>query len=399
MDIFYQLVETIVILAVILIFGGSLFVRLTFSAHRVKQDHTLTPTVTVLMSCFNEGQAVYETIQKVLESDYPTDKLSVIVIDDCSKDDSWKWIQDAASGRSNVRVFKNEHNLGKSKSLLRALKMADGELILNVDSDGALHHRAIRELASCFVDEKIGGVGGNIMVRNANKNALTEMQALQYNMAFQISKVGETFSGSVNCISGALFMIRRSLYDRIAPSIESRSWLGMEVKEGEDRFMTNLILNLGFRTVINNRAKVFTDVPESFSAFFSQQLRWRRGFFRTFLWMMNPRIVKAKVNKTSVYSLVRLYGTALLAFLIPSLILWILMTHGIVMLIMMKLYLMLLICVISSISYVIATHIGNPLKLSAVPFLMLPLWTLVDLTFITALAGLTLGSASWETRT
>jgi cellulose synthase/poly-beta-1,6-N-acetylglucosamine synthase-like glycosyltransferase len=253
-------------------------------------------------------------------------------------------------------------------------------------------------MASCFIDPEIGGVGGNVMVRNANQNHLCEMQALQYNMAFQISKTGETFSGSVNCISGAIFMVRKTIYDQIAAEIDDRKWLGMEVKEGEDRYMTNLILNLGFKTVVNNRAKVFTDAPSTFKAFFSQQLRWRRGFFRTFLWLLKPSIFKKKSKTSTTLSFIRLYSTAALALLIPMLITWVLIVHGLVALVILKLYMMMLVCALSMTSYIIARRIGNPIKLSAIPFLILPLWTMVDLTFLTALAGLTLSSSNWETR-
>jgi hyaluronan synthase len=398
MDIFYYLIQSIVVLAVVLIFCGSMFVRLAFRGHRVLQDHSHTPTVTVLMSCFNEGQAVYETIKKVLESDYPTDKLFVIAIDDCSKDDSWEWMQKAAEGHPNVRVVRNEKNLGKPKSLLKALALANTELILNIDSDGVLHHRAIIELASCFIDEKVGAVGGNVMVRNSLANWLTQLQTLQYNTAFQMSKINETFSGAVSCISGAIFMVRRSIYEGLREEIANRNWLGYEVKDGEDRFMTNLILNLGYKTIVNNRAKVFTDVPENFKAFFSQQIRWRRGFVRMLLWSLQCTNLRLKVRNTSPFSVFRFYAMCLLMFVIPALIAWVLITQGIMMLVFYKLQALVFMALVHGVNYLIARQIGNDIHLGPLAFIVAPMWMLVDLTLLTALALFTLTSVSWETR-
>lgn len=398
MDLFYQLVESIVILAVVLIFCGSMFVRLAFKGHRVKQDYTYTPTVTVLMSCFNEGQAVYETIKKVLESNYPPEKLFIVAVDDCSKDDSWGWMQKAAEGHPNVRVIRNEKNLGKPKSLLKALSMADGELILNIDSDGVLHHRAIIELASCFVDPRVGAVGGNVMVRNSNTSWLTQLQTLQYNTAFQMSKINETFSGSVSCISGAIFMVRRQIYETLRPEILGRNWLGFEVKDGEDRFMTNLIINLGYQTIVNNRAKVFTDVPDNFKAFFSQQIRWRRGFVRMLLWSLQYDNFKLKIKNTSPFAIFRFYTMCLLMFVIPALIMWVLITQGLFMLVMFKLQALILMAIVHGVNYLIARNIGNDIHLGVIPFVIAPMWMLVDLTLLTALALFTLTSVSWETR-
>lgn len=394
----YPLIELIVILAVVLIFCGSMLIRLVFRGHKVKQDFSYQPTVTVLMSCFNEGKAVYETIKHIVESDYPKEKLNVIAIDDCSKDDSWKWMQKAAKEFPNVQAHKNEYNLGKPKSLLKALDMSSGDLILNVDSDGAIHKRAIAELASCFYNPIIGAVGGNVMVRNSLTNWLTQLQTLQYNTAFQMSKISETFSGAVSCISGAIFMVRRSIYVALKDPILNRNWLGHEVKDGEDRYMTNLILNMGFKTIINNRAKVFTDVPDNFKSFFSQQIRWRRGFIRMLMWSLTPSNLLLKVKYTSPFSIFRFYLMCMLMFIIPMMITWVIITQGVMSLILFKLQAVILMTLIHGINYVIARNIGKDIILNPIAFIVAPFWMLVDLTVLTAIALFTLTSVSWETR-
>src|SRR4051812_39598667 len=54
-------------------------------------SHTYEPTVTVVVPLYNEGKGIYRTILSLLEQDYPADKLSIVVVDDCSKDDSFAW--------------------------------------------------------------------------------------------------------------------------------------------------------------------------------------------------------------------------------------------------------------------------------------------------------------------
>lgn len=398
MELLYVLTEVIALFAIVLVFCGSVFVRLAFNGAVVRQDHAHTPSVTVLMACFNEGESVYQTIKHVVESNYPKGKLFVVVVDDCSKDDSWAWMQKIAALHPNVTVRRNEKNLGKSKSLLRGLSLANTELILNVDSDGALDPQAIAELAACFVDPRVGGAGGNVLLRNSTKNWLTQVQTIQYNSIFQTAKVGETFAGSVNCISGAIFMLRRSIFEDIREEIESRSWLGHEVREGEDRFMTNLIINSGYRTVVTNKAKVFTDAPDNFRTFFLQQLRWRRGFFRTLVWGISPSVVKKKVRHTSAVSIFRFYFLLMLAFMIPALFTWLLITGSIITLLMMKMQLFVLFTLIHAGNYIVARRSGEKLHLGVLPFIALPMWMMIDLTLLTALAAFTLTSVSWETR-
>lgn len=377
---------------------GSLLARLAFKADKIKQDFTYQPTITILMSCFNEGESVYTTIKSVVEAEYPKENLFVIAIDDCSKDKSWEWMQKAAADFPNVRVYRNESNLGKPKSLLKALAMADTELILNIDSDCGLHPRSIIELTSCFADPTVGAVGGSVLVRNMSKNLLTQMQAIQYNTSFQIAKMGENLSKAVNCISGCLFAVRRSIYDELAPAIKSRTWFGHEVKDGEDRYMTNLILSLGYKTMVNLKSIVYTDVPEKFPQFFSQQLRWRRGFVRMFLWSMRPAVIIDKADKLSFVAFIKHYAICSLLILMPIFAIWIQTTEGIVAFIDLKFHFMLLIVTVHGISYMMAKAAGNELTVSPIAFIITPFWMIIDLFFLTVLAFATLTSVSWETR-
>ena len=59
---------------------------------RGKLDETIDgyePTVTVVVPLFNEGRSIYDTIVALARLDYPREKLSITVVDDCSTDDSY----------------------------------------------------------------------------------------------------------------------------------------------------------------------------------------------------------------------------------------------------------------------------------------------------------------------
>jgi cellulose synthase/poly-beta-1,6-N-acetylglucosamine synthase-like glycosyltransferase len=50
---------------------------------------TFQPTVTVVVPMFNEGANIRGTLESLLALNYPAGKLDIIVIDDCSTDDSY----------------------------------------------------------------------------------------------------------------------------------------------------------------------------------------------------------------------------------------------------------------------------------------------------------------------
>ena len=248
---------------------------------RVKQDFSLEPTVSILLPCYNEGPDVYDSIKTILSCDYPEDKFEVIATDDCSKDDSFEWIQKAAEDfPGRVIARRNQKNLGKSRTLIGASHASTSDIIIVIDSDCIFAEDTIRQLVSCFASPKMGIVGGKVGVRNPNVNALTQVQAYVYFLAFDLWKTEENWTKSVTCVGGYLLAIRRHLFERIEPAILSRNWFGVEVIEGEDRYITHHALLLGYDTYVNTDARCWTKAPEEYPPFFKQQYRWRKSGIR-----------------------------------------------------------------------------------------------------------------------
>jgi hyaluronan synthase len=100
------------------------------------------------MPCFNEGKTVYQTIQSIRRSNYPSEEFEVIAQDDCSVDDSYEWLLMVRRDFTNIRVRagRNEVNSGKARAVCNALELSTAEIIVSIDSDCIFHPNAIREL-------------------------------------------------------------------------------------------------------------------------------------------------------------------------------------------------------------------------------------------------------------
>jgi hyaluronan synthase len=279
--------------------GGIL--RITNPSVGVKKDYAYQPTVSILLPCFNEGDHVYHTIRSINESDYPKDKLEVIATDDCSVDDSYQWILNAAQEFPNVVAMKNAKNLGKTETLLNALARSQAEVVIIVDSDTALGPTCIRELMACLADTRLGAVGAPARVRNSNDNSLTTFQTYLYFIGFQLGKVPENITRTIGVIGGYCFAIRRNLFEEIRPKLEARNWFGAKVKDGEDRFITHQILLNGHGTYMDMSALCWTTVPNTYAKYFGQQLRWRRTTIRDFFFSLRTHGQIGKVNASLLY--------------------------------------------------------------------------------------------------
>jgi cellulose synthase/poly-beta-1,6-N-acetylglucosamine synthase-like glycosyltransferase len=74
------LVSLIVILCLLISivkYTLALILKWSVPGAKVKKDYTYQPAVGVLMPCFNEGKTVYETIESISKSNYPSDKFDL----------------------------------------------------------------------------------------------------------------------------------------------------------------------------------------------------------------------------------------------------------------------------------------------------------------------------------
>ena len=202
------------------------------------------PTVTIVVPLFNEGDSIYDTIISLVSLDYPPEKLTVTVVDDCSTDDSYEWACRAARiFPDRVRVLRNPYNMGKRKGINHAVREAeDAEIIVSVGSDVIVDRGAVRALVARFTADDIAAVGGRVHVTNANENWLSRMQTIKYFFGQEVLKNLERTMASVMCLSGCLTAYRRSVLMELEPILEDRNLFGVPIKYGEDRFLTRQIV-------------------------------------------------------------------------------------------------------------------------------------------------------------
>jgi len=254
----------------------------------VPVDEKFTPGVSILVPCFNEKEWIVKTIVGCANQYYPPDKLEVIVIDDCSTDGSQEEIKngialvrdaDPLHDPSRFSYVLRKFNSGKREVLAHAAGLARHELLVFVDSDSFLDPFAIINLVQPFRDSKVGGVSGRTDVANTYTNVLTKMQSVRYYIAFRIMKACEGYFDAVTCLSGPLACYRKDLVMKYRDDWINQKFMRRRATFGDDRSMTNFILR-NYRTDYQDTAVCYTIVPNGYSTFLRQQMRWKRSWLR-----------------------------------------------------------------------------------------------------------------------
>jgi hyaluronan synthase len=246
-----------------------------------------TPFMTVIIPAYNEGAMVLESIESVARARYPRNRLEVLVVDDGSKDDTWAHIQRAAERFPNlVRPIRFSRNRGKRAALAVGFEQALGEIVVTLDSDSAIDPGSLLALAGPFRNPRVGAVAGKVKVYNRKEGLIPRMLHVRFIVAFDLLRAAESVYGTVYCCPGALTAYRTSVVRDVLESWLNQSFLGAPCTIGEDRALTNRILESGYDTVYQRSAVVHTIAPVSYSKLCKMFLRWDRSYIREELYFM-----------------------------------------------------------------------------------------------------------------
>lgn len=124
------------------------------------------PKVSIVITTYNRCQLLARALETIIYQCYPTDLLEVIVIDDCSTDNTPNYLDKISKQPSNIRVLRNNSNVGQTISLIRAIESSTGDLIGWVDDDDFLHPDCIRLCVEQFLNTKIDLVYTDYFVCN-----------------------------------------------------------------------------------------------------------------------------------------------------------------------------------------------------------------------------------------
>ncbi|MEP6677562.1 MAG: glycosyltransferase family A protein [Ferruginibacter sp.] len=110
------------------------------------------PMVSVLMTAYNRESYIEEAIESVLSSNYTNFEL--IIVDDCSTDNTVAIAKGYELKDSRVKVFINEKNLGDYPNRNRAAGYATGKFLKYLDSDDAFYPGGLEYCVRCMENNK-----------------------------------------------------------------------------------------------------------------------------------------------------------------------------------------------------------------------------------------------------
>ena len=222
-------------------------------------------SVSFIVPIFNEEETIEDTLKHIFAIDYNLEE--VIVVNDCSTDNSFDIIKKMKEKYPKVRVVDHKKNLGKAESINNGLKIAKGELIAVVDADSYPATDSLKKMIGFFEDEKVGAVTCVVVARNTNK-FIEKLQSIEYKMIALTRKLLD-YVDAIYVTPGPLAIYRKRALDEIG---------GFDKKNmTEDIEVTWHLTYAGWKRKMCLSTTVSSTVPGRFRLWFRQRRRWNVG--------------------------------------------------------------------------------------------------------------------------
>src|SRR2546427_11632846 len=195
------------------------------------------PSVTMIVSAYDEEGVIGEKIENTLSLDYPRELLEIIVVSDGSSDRTGEIVLEFANKSIVLRHY--EGRIGKTACLNRALPLAAGGIIVFSDANSSYEKGALKALLGPFQNNTVGFVTG--WTKYGSGDGAAPYSLGLYSRLELITKELESCLGSCIGADGAIFAIRKELYlplkdydinDFVIPlSINERAYRGVLQRE------------------------------------------------------------------------------------------------------------------------------------------------------------------------
>jgi cellulose synthase/poly-beta-1,6-N-acetylglucosamine synthase-like glycosyltransferase len=237
----------------------------------------LTTKVSLVLAARNEEATILSCLHDIEKQDYPSHLLEVIIVDDCSFDNTRRVVTDFIQSipGNHFRLFKNPETdpsqANKKQAIDYAVSQSTGDLIITSDADTLFESGRVSAIVDFYESSGAKMILGPVVFHHGN-SFFERVQTLEF-----LGLMGVT-GGS--CRSGWPVMCNGAnlAYERTAFTSVGGYQGNMEYRSGDDVFLMVKIRKAfgpgAIQFLKSPEAVVVTEAKGTIREFVQQRLRW-----------------------------------------------------------------------------------------------------------------------------
>jgi len=221
------------------------------------------PNVTVLIPTYNESAVISRKLQNIAELEYPHEKIEVIMVDDCSTDNTCEVAERMFRELGlQGRVIRNPERMGVNVSYNKGVPSANSSLVLRTDADVVIEPGALEKAVKIISHAAdIGGVTGTAPPVTDQETAATKVER-SYKTLFDQMAIAESALHSTFLVRGGFALLKKSCFSPISIN-----------RGSTDGSILLSIVKKGFRYICVPQAFSYETIPHRLTETVRQKVR------------------------------------------------------------------------------------------------------------------------------
>jgi len=232
-------------------------------------DESYLPSVSVLIAAHNEEAVISEKLQSILDSNYPADKIEILIGSDNSNDKTDEIVSNLSAKHSNIKLNSFKERNGKVRIINKLAVAATSHILIITDANVIFDKNTILNLAKHFKNTNIALVDSNMLHKGLKK------EGISYEESFYIrgevsSKYNEgVLWGAMMGPFGGCYAIRKDYFTPVPEHFLV-----------DDFYINMKVLEKGYKAINEVKAVVYEDVSNDLMEEFRRKIRIATGSFQ-----------------------------------------------------------------------------------------------------------------------
>lgn len=229
--------------------------------------------VSIIIPSYNEGKTIGNTLKHILDMNYPKKMIEIIVVDDCSTDNSVQIVKEYARKYKNIKLLQTKRNSGCAAVPTNlGVKNATSKYVIVLDADSYPDKDSLNKMIGFLQeDQRVAAVTPAILTRSAG-TLMQKMQHIEYDLTAVTRKLLDMVD-SVYVTPGAFALYRKSALIEVGLFDQKNLTQDIEI--------VWRLLSKGYKVKMCFAAKAHTETPSTFKLWWAQRNRWNIGGYQT----------------------------------------------------------------------------------------------------------------------
>lgn len=232
-------------------------------------NESYTPDVSVLMAVYNEESVIRKKVESLFSSEYPGNKIEVLVGSDASSDSTGIILAELQTVYPRLKIINFPDRIGKPAVINRLFSEAKGDILILTDANVFPEKNTILKLVHNFSDNSVGLVDSRLINTGIKRDGISLPEVAYISMEMKLKNIEGRQWGTMMGPFGGFYAVRKASYEPLSKNILADDF----------RICMNVI-SRHEKAISDSEAIVYEDVSNSLREEFSRKVRISAGNFQ-----------------------------------------------------------------------------------------------------------------------